>query len=217
MSAKSTEITQRHFQYIADRTIREDDFLKRLKQAAVEADIPQIWIAPEQAGAMRVMLQVAGAKRVVEVGTLAGYSAIAMARALPPEGRVRTIEISERHAEFARTWIAKSDVAERIEVIVGAGKDVLPTLDTNSADAAFLDADKSSYPEYLAECIRIVRRGGLIMADNAFAFGQLFDAAPADREAPAVKAFNEIIASDSRLEGVIVPLGDGLWVCVNRK
>ncbi|MCB9852642.1 MAG: class I SAM-dependent methyltransferase [Phycisphaerales bacterium] len=216
MSAHSSEITGRHFAYIAERTIREDAFLAELKEAAAAADIPQIWIAPEQAALMRILLQIAGAKRVVEVGTLAGYSAIAMARALPPTGRVKTIEISEKHAEFARTWIAKSNVAEKIDVTVGAGMDVLPTLATDSADAIFLDADKSSYPEYLAESIRIVRRGGLIMVDNALAFGQLFDQAPTDPEVPAVKAFNEIIASDARLESVIVPIGDGLWVGVNR-
>ena len=216
MSAESSEITGRHFEYIAERTIREDAFLAELKQAAAAAGIPQIWIAPEQASLMRILLRATGARRVVEVGTLAGYSAIAMARALPASGHVKTIEISEMHAAFARSWIEKSDVAGKIDVIVGAGMDVLPTLGTDSADAAFLDADKASYQEYLAESIRIVRRGGLIMVDNALAFGQLFDAAPTDAEVPAVKAFNEIIASDARLESVIVPIGDGLWVCVNR-
>ncbi len=217
MSAESIGITPRHFEYIADRTIREDDFLRRLKLEAKEAGIPQIWIAPEQAGLMRVLLRLIGARRVVEVGTLAGYSAIAMARALPPEGRLKSIEISDMHADFARKWIARSDVAHQIEVIVGAGMEILPTMRTDSADAAFLDADKASYPDYLAECIRIVRHGGLIMADNAFAFGQIFDEPPADPEAPAMRAFNEIIASDARLECVIVPIGDGLWVAVNRK
>ncbi|HPF37598.1 MAG TPA: O-methyltransferase [Phycisphaerae bacterium] len=216
MSEQSTQITDRHFEYIAERTIREDAFLAALKEAATSEGIPQIWIAPEQAALMRILLRSTGAKRVVEVGTLAGYSAIAMARALPSNGRVTTIDISEKHAEFARRWIAQSDVAGKIDVIVGAGMEILPTLDDDSADAAFLDADKASYPEYLAESIRIVRRGGLIMVDNAFAFGQLFDEAPTDPEAPAVKAFNEIIASDARLESVIVPMGDGLWVCVNR-
>lgn len=217
MSAESSNITTRHFRYIAERTFREDAFLRQLKQEAVAEGIPQIWIAPEQAGLMRVLLALVGAKRVIEIGTLAGYSAIAMARALPKDGRVQTIELAEKHADFARSWIAKSDVAHKIDVIQGAGMDVLPTLRDDSADAAFLDADKASYPDYLAECIRIVRRGGLIMADNAFAFGQLFDEHPTDSEVPAVKAFNEIIASDARLEGAIIPIGDGLWTCVNRK
>lgn len=217
MSVDSSKVTGQHFQYIAERTIREDPYLSQLRSDAAKAGIPPISIAPEQAGLMRILLRLSGAKRVVEVGTLGGYSAISMARALPPDGRVQTIEISEKHAAFARDQVAKSDVATRIDVLVGAGMDVLPTLKSDSADAAFLDADKSSYPDYLAECIRIVRRGGLIMVDNAFAFGQLFDEHPTDREVPAVRSFNEIIASDARLESVIVPLGDGLWVSVNRK
>ena len=103
-------------------------------------------------------------------------------------------------------------LSEVVEAIHGAGMDVLPRLPDDSADAAFLDADKGSYPQYLAESLRIVRPGGLILVDNAFAFGQLFDADPTDAEVPAVKAFNEIMASEPRVEAVIVPIGDGLWV-----
>src|SRR5262245_65688707 len=119
-----------------------------------------------------------------------------------------------KHADFAERWVAKSDVAGRVEVLRGAGADVLKTMAADSADAAFLDADKASYPIYLRESLRIVRRGGLVMVDNAFAFGQLFDAHPSDREAPAVKAFNEVMAATRELQSVSVPIGDGLWVGV---
>ena len=216
MSEVSTEIKSEHFRYIAEHTLPEDDFLKRLKQAALEAGIPAIWIAPEQASFMRILLKAARAREVIEVGTLAGYSAIAMARALPHDGRVRTIELEPKHAEFAERWIARSDVAGRVEVLRGAGMDVLKTFADDSADAAFLDADKASYPRYLAECLRIVRSGGLIMVDNALAFGQLLDPKATDREVPAVRAFNEHMAKVREVEGVIVPLGDGLWVAVRR-
>jgi predicted O-methyltransferase YrrM len=98
--------------------------------------------------------------------------------------------------------------------VCGDAREVLPGFEADSADAAFLDADKTGYPFYLGQCMRIVKRGGLIMADNAFAFGQLFDERPTDRETPAVKAFNEIVRRTEGLHGVIVPLGDGCWVCV---
>jgi O-methyltransferase len=192
------------------------DFLRDLKAAARAAGIPAIWIAPEQASFMQILLALAGAREVVEVGTLAGYSAICMARALPPGGRVRTIELLPAHADFASTWAARSDVADRVQVHRGAGQDVLPTFAADSADAAFLDADKSGYPNYLRECLRIVRRGGLIMVDNAFAFGQLFDEHPTDREVPAVRQFNDLMAATSELHSIIVPVGDGLWVGVRR-
>ncbi len=216
MSDSSTPVTAQHFAYIARRTTQEDDFLRDLKAAAAAEGIPPIWIAPEQAAFMQIVLRLIAARHVVEVGTLAGYSAIVMARALPARGRVDTIEIDRKHAEFARSWIARSDVARRINVIQGPGRDVLPTLESDSTDAVFLDADKAAYAVYLEECLRILRPGGLVLVDNAFAFGQLFDEAPSDREAPAIKEFNEIMARDSRMQSVIVPLGDGVWIGVKK-
>ena len=216
MSDVSSLVSAEHFRYIAERTHREDPFLRDLKRAAAIEGIPPIWVAPEQASLMQILLKLSGAKDVVEVGTLAGYSAISMARALPADGLVRTIEIDPTHAEFARRWVARSEVAPRVVVHLGGGMEVLPGFATDSADAAFLDADKASYPLYLEECLRIVRSGGLVMADNAFAFGQLLDPKPTDREVPAVRAFNDLMAKESRLHSVIVPIGDGLWVGVKQ-
>ena len=216
MSSTSTAVTRAHFDYLAARTTPEDAFLGELKAAAEAAGIPPIWISPEQASFMQILLRAVGARDVVEVGTLAGYSAIAMARALPPEGRVRTIELDPARAAFARDWVARSDVAGRVEVLEGAGADVLPELATASADAAFLDADKSGYGTYLEEALRIVRPGGLVLVDNAFAFGQLLDEEPTDGEVASVRAFNEQMAACDELHGIIVPIGDGLWVAVKR-
>lgn len=216
MSQSATLVTAEHFAYLAARTARDDAFLTALREDARAAGIPAISIGPAQGSLMQILLRLCRAREVVEVGTLAGYSAIWMARALPEGGRVRTIEYEPRHAAFARERVGSSDVAGRVEVHEGAGADVLPTFADDSADAAFLDADKASYPLYLEQSLRIVRAGGLIMVDNAFAFGQLFDAAPEDREVGAVRAFNERIARDPRLQSVIVPLGDGMWVGVKR-
>lgn len=210
----SARVTEEHFHYIAAHTTAEDAFLEELKREAAAAGIPEIWIAPEQASFIQILLKLGRAREVVEVGTLAGYSAIVMARALPEDGRVRTIELEAKHADFAEEWIARSDVPDRVSVHRGAGMDVLPRFEADSADAAFLDADKSSYPLYLEQSLRIVRPGGLILVDNAFAFGQLLDPSPTDREVPAIRAFNEIMAKESRVHGVIVPIGDGLWVGV---
>jgi len=217
MSSTSTPVSSALFDYLAARTRREDPFLSELKVAARQAGIPAIWISPEQASLMQILLKAAGARSVVEVGTLAGYSAIAMARALPPRskgGLLRTIELLPKHADFAEDWIGRSDVADRVEVHRGAGAEVLRTFEPSSADAAFLDADKSGYPVYLEHCLSIVRPGGLILVDNAFAFGQLLDTHPTDREVPAVRAFNDRMAATPGLHGIIVPIGDGLWVAV---
>ncbi len=214
MSEATEVLTQGHVDYLASRTRGDDPFLRELKAAALAAGIPAIWIAPEQASFLQILLRIARAKDVIEVGTLAGYSAIWMARALPPGGKVRTIELSAKHAAFAREWIVKSDVRGRVEVFEGRGIDVLRKFADGSADAAFLDADKSGYADYLEESLRILRPGGMVLVDNAFAFGQVLDERPKDREVPAVQAFNEKMAREKRLQSVIVPLGDGMWVGV---
>jgi predicted O-methyltransferase YrrM len=209
MSEISTPVTADHFRYLAERTTREDAFLRGLKKAARSENIPPIWISPEQASFIQILLMAVHAAEIIEIGTLAGYSAVWMARALPPQGRIRTIEKSPRHADFAERWISRSDVARRIEVYRGDAAEILPTFRSDSADAAFIDADKEGYPLYLRESLRIVRRGGIVMADNAFGFGRLLD--EADPEASAMRAFNDIMAKETGLRSIIVPIGDGLW------
>jgi caffeoyl-CoA O-methyltransferase len=214
MTELSVAITAEHLRYLAERTAPEDEFLRQLKNEARAAGIPPIWISPEQASFMQIVLKLCRARDVVEVGTLAGYSAISMARALPGGGKVRTIEVSPLHARFANQWIARSDVADRVEIHRGDARNILPTFSADTADAAFLDADKPSYPFYLKECLRIVRPGGLIMADNAFAFGELFVHDSDEPEVLAMRAFNDLVAQNRALQSIIVPLGDGLWVGV---
>jgi predicted O-methyltransferase YrrM len=202
--------------YLAAHASGDDALLVELKAAAREAGIPPIWIAPEQAAFVGILLQAIGAREVVEVGTLAGYAAIRMARALGPQGRVRTLELDARHAAFARSWIARSDVAGRVEVLEGDARASLPAIAGGRVDACLIDADKGGYELYLREAARILRRGGLVLVDNAFAFGQLFEEHPDDRDVPAVRAFNERMARSREFESVIVPLGDGLWVGLRR-
>jgi len=209
MSEASTPVTAEHFSYLAERTTQEDTFLQALKSDARLQGIPPIWISPEQGSFIQILLMSVGAKEVVEIGTLAGYSAVWMARALPPDGRVRTIEASPRYAAFAEKKISQSDVSRKIEIHRGKAAEILPAFRDDSADAVFIDADKDGYPAYLKESMRIVRRGGLILADNAFGFGHLFD--PSDPGAESIRTFNEIMAREKSLRSIIVPIGDGLW------
>jgi len=212
MTDNPCRVSQRHFDYVAERTRGDDDFLKALKAEATKAGIPSIWISPAQASLMQIVLKLRGAKRVLEVGTLAGYSAIQMARALPADGVVTTIELEPKHADFAESWIARSDVKGKVKVLRGKGADVLASLPAKSADACFLDADKDNYPVYLDHCTRLLGKGGLVMADNAFAFGKLFADVPDDTGVHAVRRFNDIMAARKDIHGVIAPIGDGCWV-----
>lgn len=212
MSTMSAAVPQALFDYLREHTRRDDDLMRALKREAADEGLPAIWIAEEQASLMQILLKLHRAVEVVEVGTLAGYSAIQMARALPAHGRVRTIEVEAKHAAFARRFVERAGLTGRVEVHLGAGIDVLRTFDSRSADAAFLDADKQSYAAYLDECLRILRPGGLLMVDNAFAFGHLLDDRSDDSEVHAIRAFNDRVAREDRVHGVIVPVGDGLWV-----
>lgn len=212
MSGTSTVVTRAHFDYIAERTQAEDPFLIELKAAAHSEEIPAIWIAHEQARFLELLLRSSGAGHVVEVGTLAGYSAICMARALGEDGRLITIEASSKHAAFAEEWISRSDVAGRVEVRHGRGTELLPKIPSDSVDAVFLDADKQSYVLYLEEARRVLRDDGLLLVDNAFAFGHLLEDGCEDPSVLALRDFNDALAADPDFDGVMVPLGDGVWV-----
>jgi caffeoyl-CoA O-methyltransferase len=216
MSTTSEPVSAALLDYVARRTRGDDDFLKELKAAARAAGLPEIWIAPEQASFLQVAVAATGARRVVEVGTLAGSTAIALARALPSGGRVDTCEISEKHAAFAREWIAKSDVSGRVTVHLGDARRTLAGFADSSVDAILIDADKQGYADYLRHALRLLRPGGLFFADNAFGFGQLLAAHPTDPDVATIRAFNDLVAGTRELQAVIVPLGDGCWFGVRR-
>lgn len=216
MSTRTEPIGPELLAYLAARTLPEDELLRELKRAAPEAGLPSIWISPEQGALMQVLVRLARARLVVEVGTLGGYSAIWMARGLAPDGRLVTIEIEPEHAAFARNWIERAGLADRVEVRLGAGADVLPTLPAGEVDAVFVDADKTGYSGYLKEALRLLRPGGLLMVDNAFAFGRVLDGADVSEDVAAVRAFNDELAASAEVDGIIVPVGDGCWVGVRR-
>jgi predicted O-methyltransferase YrrM len=220
MSATSTPLDRALLEYVAAHTGGDDELVRDLKEAALAEGFPGIWIAPEQASFLTILLRAARARRVLEVGTLAGVSALALARALPSRaegGHLVTIELDPRRAAFAREWLGRSPVGDRIEVLQGAADAVLPGLAAGSFDAAFIDADKAGYGGYLEHALRLVRPGGLVLVDNAFAFGQLLDPESQDPDVKAVREFNEQVRRSPALEGIIVPIGDGLWVAVRKE
>jgi predicted O-methyltransferase YrrM len=160
-----------------------------------------------------VLLRSIGAKRVLELGTLGGYSGVWMARALAPGGRLTTVEKDPRHAALARDAYRDAGVADRVEVIEGAALDVLPTL-TPGFDAVFVDADKAPMAQYFEWAVRLLRNGGLLLGDNAFHNGAVVDPANCTPDTEGVRAFNRLTASDPRVEGTVIPIRDGLVVAV---
>lgn len=209
MSATSTPVDAQLFAFIQRQTIAEDAFLRELRELARSAGLPEIHIAPEQAAFLQLLLRANGARLVVEVGTLGGYSAIAMARGLPADGKVITHELDARHARFATERIAASDQKGRIEVRVGNAIDTLPQIADASVDAVFLDADKEGYVDYLRQAMRMLRPGGILLADNVLAGGAIADANASSSTAKAIARFLAAVQTTPQLRSVIVPLGDG--------
>ena len=178
----------------------------------VPEGIPAIQVGPSDGKLLGLLLRLARANKVVEVGTLVGYSAIHMARALPANGRLWSIEFDQRHAEVARANLAAAGVGDRVTVIVGAGKDVLPTLDKEGPfDAVFIDADKVNYHVYGRWAVDHLRPGGLVLGDNAYLFGALLEDSDRGR---AMRAFHELVAASC--DSVCAPTPDGLVVGIKR-
>lgn len=200
--------------YVAALFAREDDVLLSLREEADRRGLPPISIAPDTGKLLQLLLRTISARRVLEVGTLGGYSAIWMARALPSDGRLLTIEADETHAEFARRFVTRAGLDDVIEVRLGRAIDLLAALDGQQFDLAFLDADKAPLPTYLEWALRLVRPGGLIVADNALWGGRVIDASVDDDATRGVRAFNTRFASEPRLTSILLPMHDGIAVGV---
>ena len=205
--------------YVRETFAREDVVLAELVRAAAEEGLPDIQVTAEVGKLLQVLARAVGARRVVEVGTLGGYSAIWLARALPPGGRLVTLEISPQRAEFARRWIGRAGLAGTVEVRVGDARSLLPDLEREQAfDMAFIDADKESYAAYLDACLRLLRPGGLITADNVLASpdwkAAVSDPDPQDPIVRGIREFNRRLAADPRLTSIAVQVREGIAVAV---
>lgn len=194
----------------------EDAALQQARSARERAGMPAIAVPPETGRFLQVLLTAIGARRVLEIGTLGGTSAIWMARAMGSTGRIVSLEIDPAHAAVAQSVLADAGLGERVEIRVGRALDLLPTLAAASFDAAFLDADKESLPAYLEAALRLVRPGGLVIADNALRAGRVLEPESEDAGVRGVQEFNRLLARDPRITGTVVPVGDGVAVGVVR-
>ena len=193
--------------YIEDLFDPSDEVLEAALRDSRRAGLPEINISPNQGRLLQLLVAMSGARRMLEVGTLGGYSAIHLARALPDDGTLISLEIDEHHAEVARNNIARAGLSERVEIRVGDAHELLAALiedDEGPFDVVFIDADKGSYPAYLEASLRLVREGSLILGDNTIRGGTVLD--PQDASARATREFNERIARDPNLSGIVLPL-----------
>lgn len=201
--------------YVRSLFAAEDAVLEALRYETSRRGLPEINISAEQGRLLQVLLRAIGARRVLEVGTLGGYSAIWMARALPPDGALRTIEIDPGRAAFAREFIAKAGLDGVIRVVVDDAARALAAFPAEEPfDVVFIDADKERYPGYLEQALRLLRPGGLVIADNAFWGGRVLEEDPEEEGTRGVRELNRRMATDPSLHGTIIPVRDGMAVAV---
>jgi caffeoyl-CoA O-methyltransferase len=206
-------------EYIVTLFAPEDELLGALREEADRTGFPPATISPDAGRFLQVLLRAIGARRVLEVGTLGGYSAIWMARALPADGVVVTIEREDRFATFAERYIARAGFESVVSVRRGRALDVLPSLDGEEFDLVFLDADRLPLPTYFDWAVRLVRPGGMIVAHNALLGGRVARAVTAadDEDLRVTRELNQRIASDRRVSAILVPAYDGFVVAVDRR
>jgi predicted O-methyltransferase YrrM len=209
MTAESGPLAE----YVAGLFAREDAALAAVRRGHREADLPMIHVSPEEGAILHLLIRLVGARRVLEVGTLSGYSGIWIARALPPDGRLVTIEGDERHAAHAAEAFERAGVAARVDLLRGEALDTMATL-RGPFDAIFLDADKAPLPRYLEAALPLLRVGGLLLCDNTFMDGRIADPDADGSDLRGMRAFNRLVAADRRLVAAVIPVRDGLLAAV---
>lgn len=193
--------------YIVERLLPDDPVLEHALSASAAAGLPAISVSAAQGQMLHLFARMIGAKRILEIGTLGGYSAIFLARALPADGRLVTLEFDPHHAEVARANLDRAGLSDKVDLRVGRAIDTLPKLDAEGQgpfDLIFIDADKPSNPDYLHWALRLSRRGTVIVCDNVVRSGKVLDAASGDANVVGVRRLFDLAGADPRLTGTAV-------------
>jgi predicted O-methyltransferase YrrM len=212
-------------QYLEQLFVPEDPALEAALRASEAAGLPAIQVSATQGKFLHLMARMSGARRILELGTLGGYSTIWLARALPEGGRLVTLEFDPRHAVVARGNLANAGLADRVELLLGKASDTLSTLSDNGEapfDFIFIDADKPSYPAYLEACLKLSRVGTVIVADNVVRSGAVIAPAMSDANAHGAHKFNAELAANGRVDATVVQLvgtkgHDGMAIAIVKR
>lgn len=209
MSLRTIDLTEEILDYVRRVGVREHPVLARLREETAPMEMAQMQIGPDQGAFMALLVKLIGARQILEIGTFTGYSSTAMALALPDDGRMVCCDVNEEWTAMARRAWADAGVADRVDLRLAPAVETLASLDDDSFDMAFIDADKPSYDDYYEGCLRVVRPGGLLVLDNTLQGGRVVDPSP-DANARAIRALNDKIHSDERVDMVLLPFADGL-------
>jgi predicted O-methyltransferase YrrM len=189
--------------YLNDRIVRPDEALTAALEASRAGGLPEIAVSAPQGKLLHLLARSMGARRILEIGTLGGYSAIWLARSLPPDGKLISLEYSPKHAEVARGNLARAGLAAVAEIRVGPGVELLPSL-SGPFDFFFVDADKEGYPDYFRGCLKLSRPGSVMVFDNVIRDGKVIDSASRDSAVRAVRQLYEDIAAQTRVSATSI-------------
>ncbi len=220
MSNRTLSMTDALYDYLLAVSSREPEILRRLRAETARLPNAGMQIGPEQGQFMGLLVQLMGARRTLEVGVFTGYSSLAVALALPPDGRVVACDVSEEWTAIARRYWAEAGVAGKIELRLGPAVETLDALladgQADGFDFAFIDADKENYDHYYERALRLVRPGGLIAIDNVLWGGRVADPEAQGESLAAIRALNAKLHRDERVALSLVPIGDGLTLALRR-
>lgn len=214
MSTKTINLTPELYDYLLRVSLREPEVLKKLREETHHMKQYMMQISPEQGQLMALLVELISAKKTLEVGTFTGYSALVVALALPPEGKIIACDINEEWTTIAKRYWKEAGVADKIDLRIAPALQTLQQLlDKGAAasfDFAFIDADKNNYTAYYEKCLELIRPGGLIAIDNVLWDGAVADSSNQDKDTNSIRKLNDTIARDQRVSMSLLPIGDGL-------
>jgi len=220
MSSKSIGLSDALHEYMLSVSHRESAVMERLRRETADHPKSEMQIAPEQAQFFQFLLRLIGARRALEVGVFTGYSALATAEVLPPNGEIVACDISEEYTQMARQYWEEAGVADQIDLRIAPAEETLDALlaegQAGTFDFSFIDADKETYDTYYEQSLRLLRPGGVIALDNVFRDGRVTDSDIEDESVRAIQALNEKLHHDERVDLTMVPIADGLTLAMKR-
>ncbi|MFS1289780.1 O-methyltransferase [Pseudomonas piscis] len=220
MTARTLNLDDALYQYLLDVSLRDTPLLRRLRDETQALSTARWQVAPEQGQFLALLVKLIGARRILEVGTFTGYSALCMAQVLPGDGSLVCCDLPGDYNATARRYWQEAGVQQLIDLRLAPALETLASLEQqgqgNSFDLIFIDADKANYPAYLEFALRLLRTGGLVVFDNTLWSGRVLEVAPASEDTRAIQALNRALKDDPRIDLSLLPLGDGLTLCRKR-
>jgi len=220
MSTETLNLTPQVYKYFLDKSLRDQDVLKELREETHKLSQYVMQISPEQGQFMSLLVELIEAKKTLDIGTFTGYSALVVALALPRDGKVVTCDVSVEWTNIAKRFWEMAGAAQKIDLNIGPARETLQKLIDNGEagtfDFAFIDADKRNYSHYYEAALTLLRPGGLIAIDNVLWSGEVANPANQENETNAIREVNELVYHDERVTMSMLPLGDGLTLARKR-